>query len=72
MYKLYFVENTGNMTYGDFVSMVIKAHSLNNAQQIVEDYLIKYYPNLHCKITELSQGKIKTMDSVICENWISD
>lgn len=72
MYKLYLVENTDPTGWGDFVKMVIKAQSLNNADQIVENYLLKYIPNLKYKITELSQGKIKTMDSVICEYWISE
>lgn len=72
MYKLYLVENTGFTTYGDFVSMVIKANSLNKAYEIVDNYLLKNYDNMRVKITELTQNKIKNSGDIICENWNSE
>lgn len=72
MDKLYLVENTGIATYGDFVSMVIKATSLNLAYEKAIDYLLKYYPYMNIKVTELTQNYIKNSDTIICECWNSD
>jgi hypothetical protein len=69
MYKLYLVENTDPIGWGDFVKMVIKAETLNLAYKKTNDCLLKYYPDMNIKITELTQNYIKNSDTIICDHW---